>query len=405
MKSFFQAVGRACVASARAVSLLVARFARFVVRTLAKLVRSRPTRFVGRTLLSTTRIALLVALFTGIVLGAGWLFLVRVPPGTFGVKQANFGGEGLVAQDFGPGLHFGVRGLTEWHFVDSTTQVLSFAWESEGAAHPMLELRTKDGNVAQLGVAVPYRVKRGEAHSIVAEGLKHAWNQRVKSTVEKVLLQEFANLSSSDLAVTDTRIQRCALTLPKLNSLLSAYHVEAESILITGVMFGQEYEKKLQQVQLTRQTALLSKAQMEVEQQRVVNNQKTEEIEASEKAIRAEMDLAIAERYAAGRRKIVELEVEARDYDRRRRSEAQTEYDRLLAEGDRALLRAEQLKEELENAVYDSAGGRLLLARKAAENLNIHQVTLNSNDPRVPSVMDLDELVAILVGKSTTRTP
>jgi regulator of protease activity HflC (stomatin/prohibitin superfamily) len=405
MKQFFLGVGRWIQASARWIAATMARLGRFTARTFLGVVRSRPVRFTGRALLSSTRIALFVGVFTGLVLGAGWLFLVRVPPGTFGVKQANFGGGGLAAQDFGPGLHFGVRGLTEWHFVDSTTKVLAFAWESEGAPHPMLELRTKDGNVAQLGISVPYRVKRGEAHLLVAEGLKHAWNQRVKSTVEKVLLQEFANLSSADLAVTDTRIERCALTLPKLNALLSAFHVEAESILITGVMFGQEYEKKLQQVQLTRQTALLSNAQMEVEKQRVVNNKNTDEIDASEKAIRAEMDLAIAEQYAVGRRKIVEIDLEARDYDRRRRSEAQAEYDRLVAEGERGLLRAEQVKEELANEVYDSAGGRLLLARQAAENLNIRQVTLNSNDPRVPSVLDLDELVSILVGKPAAKKP
>jgi hypothetical protein len=41
----------------------------------------------------------------------------------------------------------------------------------------------------------------------------------------------------------------------------------------------------------------------------------------------------------------------------------------------------------------------MMLARKAAENLNIRHVTLNSNDPRVPSVLDLDELARILVGR------
>jgi hypothetical protein len=40
----------------------------------------------------------------------------------------------------------------------------------------------------------------------------------------------------------------------------------------------------------------------------------------------------------------------------------------------------------------------MMLARRAAENLNIRQVTLNSNDPRVPSVLDLDDLVKLLIG-------
>jgi hypothetical protein len=42
--------------------------------------------------------------------------------------------------------------------------------------------------------------------------------------------------------------------------------------------------------------------------------------------------------------------------------------------------------------------GRYWLARRAAENLNIRQVTLDPGDPGVPSVLDLDEMVKMLVG-------
>ncbi len=45
-----------------------------------------------------------------------------------------------------------------------------------------------------------------------------------------------------------------------------------------------------------------------------------------------------------------------------------------------------------------TSGGRLWLARQAAENLNIRTVTLNSNDPSVPSVLDLDGMVKLLMG-------
>ena len=37
-------------------------------------------------------------------------------------------------------------------------------------------------------------------------------------------------------------------------------------------------------------------------------------------------------------------------------------------------------------------------ARDAAENLNFTSVTLNSNDPAVPSVIDIDALVDLLIG-------
>jgi hypothetical protein len=43
-------------------------------------------------------------------------------------------------------------------------------------------------------------------------------------------------------------------------------------------------------------------------------------------------------------------------------------------------------------------GGRIFLALRAAQNLAVPSVTLNSNDPRVPLVLDLDELTRVLVG-------
>jgi hypothetical protein len=398
MKSFFKWIGDHVARAFAWIVLGVAFVVRRTWRGVVALFRSRPVRFAGRATLTTTRIAVWTVMFAGAALAAGWLGYQRVPPGFVGVKQSNFGGGGIEMRDYGSGLHFGPRFLDEWHLVDRTTQVLMFAWESEGGEHPMLEVRTKDGNIAHVGVAVPYRLKSGEASALVRDGYKHVWKQRVKTTVEKVVLQEFAAFTSDTLCRTEERNAIVAETLPKLNQLLSTFHVEAESILITQVMFGIEYEKKLQQKQLTRQTALLSTATTEVDKQRLQNQLFQEGIDASEKLISNEADQAIATRYAEGRAKYVEVFAAAKEYDRQKKADAQAEFDRMTAEGERAIVRAQQQQEELANEIYDSAGGRLMLARKAAENLNIHRVTLNSNDPRVPSVLDLDELTKILVG-------
>jgi hypothetical protein len=262
----------------------------------------------------------------------------------------------------------------------------------------MLNVRTKDGNTADVGIAVPYHVKLGEAHLLVRDGLKNTWKQRVRDAVEKILLQELANLSSEDMASTDVRLERCAQTLPKLNDALATLHVEAERILITQVMFAIAYEQKLQERQRIGQQMLVSGVTTQVDQLRLQQKQLDGAINQLEEELRAQMTKAIEDRYAEGRQKIFDLQMQAREYDRARKAEAQAEYDRLVAEGERAEARAEQLKEELANEVYDSKGGRLMLARRAAENLNIRQVTLNSNDPRVPSILDLDELVALILG-------
>jgi regulator of protease activity HflC (stomatin/prohibitin superfamily) len=351
-----------------------------------------------RILLGGVRVVVLASVLVVLVIGAGWMFFDRIPPGMVGVKQINFGGGGIVERDYAAGLAFSLRGYHSWHLVDRRTRVLSFAWESEGGEHPMLEVRTRDGNVAQVGASIPWHVRPGEAYRLVQDGLKTAYAQRTRATVEKVLLQELASLSTDDLTTSETRLAKVNETLPKLNALLFEYHVEAESILITQVWFGAEYEKKLQQRQLTHQEALLSEAGKLVDEERQRVELFKQDIDASEKSIRADMDKSIEEQLATGRQRIAEIQAETKYYAKTRRAAAQAEYDKLVAEGDRALAQAEGLKESLTNEGLDTKGGRLLLAREAAENLNIKHVTLNSNDPRVPSVLDLEELVRLLTG-------
>jgi hypothetical protein len=402
VRAFFAALGRGLVSAARASALGVARAVRAAWRAARFVLHSRPVRVAAAIVLACVRLSLWTALFAGLLLGAGWLLLQRVPAGFVGVRQGNFGG-GIEAADYPSGVYFAPRGLVQWHLVERKTNVLDFAWESEGGDFAPLEVRTKDGNVCHVGLSVLYRVKDGEANALVRDGLRSAYHQRVKATVEKVVLQEFGNLSSGDFASTETRLARCAATLPVLNGLLAGYHVEAERLLVTQFLFAIEYEKKLQEKQLTEQEKLMASAQQEVETQREINTALETDIQATEKRIRSEMDLVIQQRFSDGRKRIVELNTEAKEYDRRRKVEAQAEYDRLVAEGDRILAQAEGLKETLENQLWDSSGGRMLLARKAAENLNIKQVTLNSNDPRVPSVLDLDEMVRLLLGRSAPR--
>src|SRR5690606_28087293 len=158
--------------------------------------------------------------------------------------------------------------------------------------------------------------------------------------------------------------------------LLAAYHVEADALLVTQFLFAMQYELKLQESQVLAQQELMTAAQRELETNREVIAVEEARIDAAEKAIRAERDAVIQTRFAEGRKRIVALEQEAKVYDRSRKVEAQAVYDRLSAEGDRVLLRAQGLQETLSNELYDTEGGRILLSRKAAHNLNLKSVTL-----------------------------
>ena len=95
---------------------------------------------------------------------------------------------------------------------------------------------------------------------------------------------------------------------------------------------------------------------------------------------------------------IAKIEAEANVYDKRIRAEADAAFETSIANGKLAIEKAEALRNELRNKALDTKGGRIFLAQKAAENLEFESVTLNSNDPRVPSVIDIGAMVRLLVG-------
>ena len=60
--------------------------------------------------------------------------------------------------------------------------------------------------------------------------------------------------------------------------------------------------------------------------------------------------------------------------------------------------KAEALRNQLRTEALNSEGGSILLALDAAQNLNMPKVTLNSDDPAVPLVLDLGQLTQMLIG-------
>lgn len=346
---------------------------------------------------SGARVAVTAITLAVLTLAPLFLFTKRVHAGLVGVKQAQWGGGGVAPRDYTPGLRASVRGWHTWHLLDGRTHFLSFGYETDGAEFPILDLRTRDGNVVKVGVTVPYRIRPGEAHLIVGEGLKSSYPNMVRATTENLLVQELAELTSSDFADTDLRRARMDAALPRLNELLAPFHVEAESIQINQVFFWMSYETKLQAKQLTRQNALLAEAVTQVEEEKRADTL-TEEIVAEEKKIRAEMDLVIERERAATHARVERVKRDAQEYTVARHAEADATYQRELATGRLALDRAEAVRDELVQAALETPGGRLFLARQAATKLNIRSVTLDSGDPSVPSVLDLDEMVKLLVG-------
>lgn len=333
------------------------------------------------------------------------LLFERVPPAKIGVKQSQWGG-GIVRQDYGAGFQWGVTGYHRWYFLDEITHFLTFSATTTDrtlstgtvSTRPALSIRTKDNNQASVDVTVTYRIKKGEGHLIAVDGVRFQYRDRVTSLVESVLREELAQLSSEEFTSPETRVERAAATLPLLAAAMSEFHVEPLDLLVRAVSFPAEYEAKLQEKQLTRQNALLATAREGVEKQRQVTGVIEKETEAMAKERIASWDKRLQDVRSDNEIEVQKILAHAEVYSRTTRSGADADYVTALAEGDLALAEAEAVRNDLRNKALDTVGGRILLATRAAENLQIDEVTLNSNDPAVPTVLDVGAMVRLLVG-------
>jgi hypothetical protein len=361
----------------------------------------RALRACAHMLRKLQRSATCAALIAGLLLGLMYLCIERIPPATIGVLESQWGG-GIVERDLEPGLHFGLRGWHAWHHLDRRTHFAFFGASEQGAEAPILDLRTKEGNEIKVSVVVPYRIMPGEAHLLVRDGLRSAYVNLVRATIRDVLMKDLAELTAGEFASTDARSELLRASLPRLNVLLARYHVQAEAIEIHQVEFWKQYEHILQLKQLTRQKALLAKAATLVEEE-MRKNTLEQDIAGAEMRIRGGMDKQIELLRSEGKFAISRVRSEFSEYDRMRRAAAQSETDQLLAAADQALYEAESLKQRLSNAAFDSAGGRIDLARQGAANLRIAEVVLNSNDPNIAALISLERLGQLLFSGQSGR--
>lgn len=329
------------------------------------------------------------------------LLFERVPPAKIGVKIAQWGG-GVVEHDYAAGFRLGITGYHQWRYLDRRTHFLTFSRTVQTPSttnRPNLEIRTKDNNLANVDVTVTYRIKEGEGHLIIKDGIRNQYRDRVTSTVESVLREELAQLRSEDFTSTETRLARSEATLPVLAKAMEPFHVEPLDLLVRAVRFPEQYEVKLQQKQLTKQSALLAQARERVERQQQITGVIGKETEAMEKERRADWDKRLQDARSDNEIEVAKILAEAEVYDRTTRSAADADFVTFIAEGRLALDRTEALRNDLRNKALDTVGGRILLATQAAENLQIRDVTLNSNDPNVPTVLDIGQMVRLLIGE------
>jgi len=332
-------------------------------------------------------------------------FFERVPPSTIGVKQVMWGG-GIVAKDHAAGFHIGIGGYHKWYMLPARTHFAHFtSTEAIGKIDSRtssysgpLNIRTLDANTVTIDVSVAYRIRADKAHELVQSGAQAEYPIFIKGIIKDKLRSEFASLSSEQLQDTDQRLAMVEKAIPVLNEAMATYYCEAEAVLIRRFVFEPEYEVRLQEKQFLRQKALLDEAQTtEANEQKTVNLI-DRQIQAAELQLTQDWEKRIQEKVSEFEVKIAQIAADARVYQQRTLAEG--EAGRVIAEanGQLAIEKAEALRNELRTEALNSKGGSILLALEAADNLNMPRVTLNSDDPSVPLVLDLSQLTKLLVG-------
>ena len=358
--------------------------------------------------------SLIVLVLIVVVLPLAFMFCFkRVRPMEIGIKRMQLGGVGILDQDFDAGFHVGVTGIHRWEFLPRGTHFLHFV--SGGGRSTLttmwdntLSIRTLDQNMTDIDVTVTYRIIPGAGHKIVQDGLRTNYRDRVKEAVTDVLRSQLALLTSEDLQNTGIRLARARDLVPLLNVELAEFHVEVQTtsdeeppaVLIRRVSFPRDYEIKLQEKQYLQQKANLDRALALVAVEEQVTNSIERQIGAAEAKLTSEWDKTFQEEESRYEVLIAEIRAATRVYEAQTKSAADADEVKLVAEGQLALDQARALRDRLRNDALASRGGQIYLGLLAADNLNVQSITLNSNDPRVPMVMDLDELTKVLVGET-----
>jgi regulator of protease activity HflC (stomatin/prohibitin superfamily) len=343
------------------------------------------------------------ALFALLGLGASHV-TIRIPAQAVGVRSSKWGG-GFEERDFAAGMHLAVPGLHDWYLLDGTSQRIDFGGPPEGAegatgaeARPALEIRTLDNNQVKIEATVTFRIRAGEAHELVRDGLELDYRRRAATTAEDVLRAELRHLSSEDWFDTERRLAEVARLAPLIDAELAALHLELGRVILHTSGFPASFEEKLQEKQIYYQKAELSKAKRAVEDAQADAGLFSAETESLEKQRLAEWNKTLQEARSAAERALAEVLPRAKAYERETRAQADLEHDRLIAEGRLAHERAQAEAERLRYEALAGEAGRLYIARLAAQNLAIESVEMDASDPRVPLLFDLDEVTKTLIG-------
>ena len=337
--------------------------------------------------------------------------VVNIAPWEAGVRQDNFGG-GLQRSDLRSGSHYEVPGFRAIQAVDMRGRLTAFGTQTRKDSHiayllPAVDIRTLGNQSAQVALSVAWHITDGTAYQLVGGALLSSLDNKVADKLEEVLQVRLAALDSDDWSDTRRRQQLANELEDVLRPILEPYFVSVDGVYIEGVRFSADYEKKLQEQQVSHQLGLLKEATGRVEEARAKGDKLSKETAALENKLVAEWNQVRESIRVAFDLDIAKLDAATQTYIKATKSETEAEYAAKVAEGERLIAEANAFAERRRLELLGTPGGQVWLAMRAADQLNFGEVWLDSRDARIPSMLDIDAVVAMLMGQGgqTTLAP
>lgn len=376
---------------------IVARSCR---RAVLAVLQSRLLHAFLRPIPTIARIAIVAAVAGTVATSALRATTQTILPTEIGVLQRDWGtNAGIDPEPIGPSKKMVVPGLSTLHRLDRRIQFVRFGLESEGNDDPPLELHTSDDLEVRIGATVPYRILPEEAHALVEDGLRSTYHELAKAASRRVLLEVLGELDRDDWSDVGARTAAASVASTGIKAAFEEFHLESLGVHFSSTWFPPEFEAEIMEQKLLEQRiltdAMLARRDERAHELAYVR----EEIESDEAARIAELNFAIQEERLQLSEEIDATKGEIAAYTHARSIEADNRYAKAVTEGKLALDQAEALRERLVNEALESDGGRVMIAREAAQNLQFRTVKLDANHPDVPSILDLDVLVELLLGK------
>lgn len=307
----------------------------------------------------------------------------RIKPDEVGIKTVNIGpGKGIVPRDYDPGYQWNLWPLHSWDRLPRTVQRLDFTKQTTGLPDPRkgpLLVKSAGGDSVQIDAVVFYRLKDGEAHKTLQRfRTVESYEAHVRERAANAGRAVFGRLQTEEFSDPEPRERVRLQAVELLRANLAEVGIELIDLLVEKIEFDAEYENLIKQKKLADERVNLERSKARAAEERGKVNKirsettgKTERIARDKELQMAQLDTetslreqalrAEAERYATVKR------AEADRYKAERQAEATLLRNAVEAEGARSM-----------NEALSGPGGGNLVARQAARNLQLNEVSFPS---------------------------